>query len=119
MKDASACLFQAWFLWFDTAKITTIISLLLLSMISWVEMFSTELTEMGRALVNGNIVSSGNHDHMLDIADKSFKFSFQVPIILLLMSFPINAYLHNKYVQDEDNTYALAHGVLSAVFPAR
>ena len=63
-------------------------------MIAWIEMFSTSgLTYIE---VDANVL----------------------PIAILLLAFPINVFLHRKFVKDED-AFEIAHGFLSAVFPAK
>merc|ERR1719188_106915 len=84
-----------WFSWFNTQWFTTLISLTVLCLIGWVEMFSNDI--------------------LLDIPSINY---FITPIVILYCSFPINQWLHAKNVQ-EDDPYSRAHGTLSAVFPAR
>lgn len=84
-----------YFLWAGSSHIAHIFSVVALSILCWIEMFSSHLTSTGLTF---NI-------HML-------------PFLILLASVPVNAFLHRHFVQ-EDNTYSWAHALLSAVFPAR
>ena len=77
-------------------QFTTLISLTVLCLIGWIEMFSNSILLPNLPPVN----------------------EFIVPIVILYVSFPINEIMHRKNVQ-EDDPYSRAHGTLSAVFPAR
>jgi hypothetical protein len=88
--------FISFYAWFSVSKVTVIISLLLLSIIGWLEMFGNPSILPYASPIN----------------------EFIVPVIILYLSFGVNQYLHKKYVQ-EDGPYSMAHGALSAVFPAR
>ena len=57
---------------------------------------------------------SGEHMGLESVVNANF-----VPIVVLILAFPINLILHHRYVQDEGNSYKFAHGFLSAVFPTR
>ncbi len=88
--------FLAWFAWFEVAKVTCMISLTVLALIGWLEMFSNDVLFPFLPAVN----------------------EFAVPMIILYLTFPINNFLHQKFVQ-EDDPYTQAHGTNCAVFPRR
>lgn len=80
--------------WFFTIKIGHILSLVLLAMVIWIEMFS----EANPVYLEVNV-----------------KF---LPVCILLLAFPLNLVIFKKFVKDED-AFAVAHGLLSAVFPSK
>jgi hypothetical protein len=77
--------------------VTTIISIIVLTLIGWLEMFSNA------SLLQGVLPPLNE---------------FIVPLLILYSAFLANSYLHKKHVQ-EDDPYSSAHATLSAVFPAR
>ena len=77
-------------------QFTTLLSLTVLCLIGWIEMFSNRILLPNLPPIN----------------------EFVVPIVILYVSFPINEIMHRMNVQ-EDDPYSRAHGTLSAVFPAR
>ena len=83
--------------WFGTTHMSSIVSLVLLAVVSWVEMFSVE--------------------HMGVTAESGINAAF-TPIIILVLAFPFNVWAHNAFVRDE-NPYKFGHSFVSAVFPAR
>ena len=89
--------FQAWF---STEILISIISAVGLCMMTWIELFSEELLtdKVGLGVVKTNV-------HI-------------IPILILLLPIPINCVLHAHYVKKQ-GVFGFAHGVLSAVFPAR
>ena len=86
--------------WFTTEIVISVISTVALCMMTWIELFSGELLteQVGLGVVKTNV-------HI-------------IPLMILLLSIPINALLHANYV-GQRSPFSCAHGILSAVFPSR
>ena len=86
--------------WFSIEIMISIISAVGLCMMAWIELFSEELLtdKVGLGIVKTNV-------HI-------------IPILILLLPIPINCVLHAHYVKNQ-SVFGFAHGILSAVFPAR
>ena len=86
--------------WFTTEIIISVISTVALCMMTWIELFSGELLteQVGLGIVKTNV-------HI-------------IPLLILLLSIPINALLHAYYV-DQRSPFSCAHGILSSIFPSR
>eukprot|EP00096_Caligus_rogercresseyi_P000384 TRINITY_DN10816_c0_g1_i1.p1 TRINITY_DN10816_c0_g1~~TRINITY_DN10816_c0_g1_i1.p1 ORF type:complete len:502 (+),score=120.45 TRINITY_DN10816_c0_g1_i1:1-1506(+) len=85
-------------LWILGSLVVKIISISLLSLLTWVEVFSESLTETGSYRLN---------------------FGRVLPFINVgIIPIACNIFLHSWYCNNEDS-FAFAHGILSAVFPSR
>ena len=86
--------------WFSTEIVISVISIVGLCMMTWIELFSGELLteEVGLGIVRTNV-------HI-------------IPLIILLLPIPINAILHGHYVA-KFSPFICAQGILSAIFPSR
>ena len=86
--------------WFSTEILISVISTVALCMMTWIELFSGELLteQVGLGVVKTNV-------HI-------------IPLLILLISIPINAVLHSHYTAQR-SPFSFAHGILSSVFPAR
>ena len=86
--------------WFSTEILISVISTVALCMMTWIELFSGELLteQVGLGVVKTNV-------HI-------------IPLLILLISIPINAALHSHYTTHR-SPFSFAHGILSSVFPAR
>ena len=89
--------------WFSTEILISVISTVALCMMTWIELFSGELLteQVGLGVVKTNV-------HI-------------IPLLILLISIPINALLHSHYIGDckLQTPFSCAHGILSSVFPAK
>ena len=89
--------------WFSTEILISVISTVALCMMTWIELFSGELLteQVGLGVVKTNV-------HI-------------IPLLILLISIPINALLHSHYMSEcsLQSPFSFAHGILSSVFPAR
>ena len=102
-KDTNVCSIRSFISfqgWFSTEILISVISSVALCMMTWVELFSGELLteQVGLGVVKTNV-------HI-------------IPLLILLISIPINALLHAHYI-DHRSPFSFAHGILSSVFPAR
>ena len=86
--------------WFSVEIVISVLSTVALCMMTWIELFSGELLteQVGLGIVKTNV-------HI-------------IPLLILLISFPINALLHAHYVEQR-SAFSCAHGILSSVFPSR
>ena len=86
--------------WFTTEIVISVMSTVALCMMTWIELFSDELLteQVGLGVVKTNV-------HI-------------IPLLILLLSIPINALLHAFYVEQR-SPFSCAHGILSSIFPSR
>ena len=88
--------FLSFFSWFWVTKMAHIISLVMLAMILWVEIFSAKLQSQGQS---------------------DFNWTF-LPVAFLLLKIPLNVVLRVKLL-GINGIFDMANGFLSVVFPIR
>lgn len=91
----------SFFGWFSVASLVAIASIVGLSVVTWVEVFSDELLtdEVGVGVVRGNTI-------------------YILPMLMLVLPVPINALVHSHYLGNCSH-FSLAFGALSAIFPTK